>query len=435
MSSPAIQCNGLSKRYRIGLREPYGSLRESLTNIAAAPMRRLRGGFRRGITEPAAQDSHFWALKEVSFEVERGEVLGIIGRNGAGKSTLLKILSRITEPTEGTATIRGRVGSLLEVGTGFHAELTGRENTYLNGAILGMKKAEIDRKFDEIVAFAELERFIDTPVKRYSSGMYVRLAFAVAAHLESDILLVDEVLAVGDLAFQKRCMEKMEDVTHQGRTILLVSHNMAAIFNLCRRAVLLDRGSLIASGDAGSVVERYLEAGNASGEAEAPTDGHKYSDDFQFRRVRVLGVDEQPRAQLGLHEGVRLEIEYTIMRPVRGMTVFFRIENKKGICLLTSTDVDWAPESQSITRMPGSYVARCLIPSQYLRPGRYAVDLESSVPYVRWLDRWPRALVFEVVDTASIESKTRHGRDGIIAPVLEWDTRRTSSERHRVCVG
>jgi lipopolysaccharide transport system ATP-binding protein len=324
---------------------------------------------------------------------------------------------------------------LLEVGTGFHAELTGRENVYLNGAILGMKKAEINRKFDEILAFAELEKFIDTPVKRYSNGMYVRLAFAVAAHLETEILLVDEVLAVGDLAFQKRCMEKMDQVTHQGRTILLVSHNMAAISNLCRRAILLDRGRLVFSGDSGSVIERYLEAAEVSAEALAPRDRYRHSDDLDFRRIRVLNPDGDPRAQLGLHEGVWLEIEYALRRPVAGMTVFFRIENSRGICLLTSTDVDQDPAMQSRTRVPGNYVARCRIPTEYLRPGRYAVDLESSVPYVRWLDRWPRAIVFEVVDTASIESKTRHGRDGVIAPVLEWDTQPENSAMPQVCVG
>src|SRR3954452_12188805 len=233
MNDIAIRVENLSKLYRIGARqEPYRTLRDTLAGAATAPFRRVRSAFQRNAAT-SEQSNDFWALKNVSFEVKRGEVIGIIGRNGAGKSTLLKILSRITEPTEGRLTLRGRVASLLEVGTGFHAELTGRENIFLNGAILGMSRQEVRRKFDEIVAFAEVERFLDTPVKRYSSGMYVRLAFAVAAHLEPEILIVDEVLAVGDAEFQKKCLGKIDDVAHrQGRTVLFVSHNMAAIQNL-----------------------------------------------------------------------------------------------------------------------------------------------------------------------------------------------------------
>jgi len=258
MSDIAIRVENLSKLYRIGGRqERYKTLRESLTGAVTAPFRRLWSVV-RGQSSAVANET-IWALKDVSFEVQRGEVVGIIGRNGAGKTTLLKVLSRITEPTKGYAEIHGRVGSLLEVGTGFHPELTGRENIYLNGAILGMKRAEIDRKFDEIVAFAEIEKFISTPVKHYSSGMHVRLAFAVAAHLEPEILLVDEVLAVGDVAFQRKCLGKMEDVSHEGRTVLFVSHNMAAISHLCERAVLLDLGRIVRYGDTSDVVSSYLE--------------------------------------------------------------------------------------------------------------------------------------------------------------------------------
>src|SRR5712664_3133765 len=248
-----IQAEGLGKRYRRGMRVDTG-LRHVLEAFARSPWRALRG----------AKPEQFWALKDVSLEVREGEVLGLIGRNGAGKTTLLKILSRITRPTEGWAEIHGRVGSLLEVGTGFHPELTGRENTFLSGAILGMGKSEITRKFDEIVAFAELEQFIDTPVKHYSSGMYVRLAFAVAAHLEPEILLVDEVLAVGDAAFQKKCLGKMSDVSRQGRTIVFVSHNMAALRRLCTRAIWLDGGQVMETGDAGDVVDHYLQKNTES---------------------------------------------------------------------------------------------------------------------------------------------------------------------------
>jgi lipopolysaccharide transport system ATP-binding protein len=255
MSDIAIKVENLSKMYRIGEKqERYYTFRDTLTNIAFAPFRRLRR-----VGKQPKEEEIIWALKDVSFEVKHGEVVGIIGRNGAGKTTLLKILSRITESTEGQAEIHGRVGSLLEVGTGFHLELTGRENIFLNGAILGMRKTEIDRKFDEIVAFAEIEKFMDTPVKRYSSGMYVRLAFAVAAHLEPEILLVDEVLAVGDVGFQKKCLGKMGDVAKGGRTVLFVSHNMAAIQTLCQRAIRLDDGLKRDDGPARQVVENYLE--------------------------------------------------------------------------------------------------------------------------------------------------------------------------------
>src|SRR6059036_3777252 len=270
MSDIAIRCEGLSKLYRIGEQERYKALRDVIADTAAAPFRRLRQTISRNgsrangdgseIRNPqsAIRDSHIWALDDVSFEVKRGEVVGIIGRNGAGKSTLLKILSRITEPSAGRVEIRGRVASLLEVGTGFHPELTGRENIYLNGAILGMARTEIRRKFDEIVAFAEVEKFLDTPVKRYSSGMYVRLAFAVAAHLEPEILVVDEVLAVGDAEFQKKCLGKMSEVAKGGRTVLFVSHNMAAINRLCRRGLLLEEGHVKFDGDAQTATSMYM---------------------------------------------------------------------------------------------------------------------------------------------------------------------------------
>src|SRR5919205_468175 len=250
MSDIAIRCEGLGKQYRIGQRESYRALRDSIADTARAPFRLLRSAFKGSEPDAAGSDAagSFRALDDVSFEIKRGEVVGVIGRNGAGKSTLLKILSRITAPSEGEVDIRGRVGSLLEVGTGFHPELTGRENIYLNGAILGMRRAEIARKFDEMVAFAEVEKFIDTPVKRYSSGMYVRLAFAVAAHLEPEILLVDEVLAVGDAEFQKKCLGKMNEVASSGRTILFISHNLGVIANLCTRGLLLSHGSVVVDG-------------------------------------------------------------------------------------------------------------------------------------------------------------------------------------------
>ena len=261
MSEIAIRCEGLSKQYKIGKREKYKTLRDTLTDTFTAPFRRIGSAFSGANGHSGGySDDAFWALDEVSFEVKQGEVVGVIGRNGAGKSTLLKILSRITEPTKGHAEIHGRVGSLLEVGTGFNPELSGRENIYLNGAILGMKKAEIERKFDEIVSFAEIGKFLDTPVKQYSTGMHMRLAFAVAAHLDPEILVVDEVLAVGDAAFQKKCLGKMSEVAGQeGRTVLFVSHNMAAIHALCTNVVVLDKGKLLECGDKEKSINRYQD--------------------------------------------------------------------------------------------------------------------------------------------------------------------------------
>lgn len=260
MSNVAIRCEGLSKQYRIGSStERYKALRDVLTDAAAAPFRRFRrNNSQSNDGQTAIDNSLIWALDDVSFEIEAGEVVGIIGRNGAGKSTLLKILSRITKPTRGRARVYGRVGSLLEVGTGFHPELTGRENIFLNGAILGMRKSEIARKFDEIVAFSEVERFIDTPVKRYSSGMYMRLAFGVAAHMETEVLLVDEVLAIGDAQFQKKCFERMSEIGRYGRTILFVSHNMSAVRTICEQALVIDSGKVVAQGEVNHTIDHYL---------------------------------------------------------------------------------------------------------------------------------------------------------------------------------
>ena len=289
MSTLAIRAENLSKKYRIGAREAYKTFREMLIDSAVAPFRRLKN-----IGKPIPKEEIIWALQDVSFEVKEGEVIGIIGRNGAGKTTLLRILSRITEPTKGRVTLKGRVASLLEVGTGFHPELTGHENIYLNGAILGMDRYEISRKFDEIVAFAEIARFLDTPVKRYSSGMYMRLAFAVAAHLDPEILLIDEVLAVGDAAFQKKCLGKMEDVAKEGRTVLFVSHNMGAVESLCNRAYLLDHGQVVQSGETQNVVSSYLAKNYQQNENPFSNCLHKGNG-----KIRVISFHmESPDAEL-----------------------------------------------------------------------------------------------------------------------------------------
>jgi len=315
MDDVVIRVENLSKRYRIGAREKADrTFREVLMDMAAAPFRRVRN-----IGTSAPPEETIWALKDVSLEVKRGEVLGIIGRNGAGKSTLLKILSRITEPTEGRVEMRGRVASLLEVGTGFHEELTGRENIYLNGAVLGMKKAEIDRKFDEIVAFAEIEKFLDTPVKRYSSGMYVRLAFAVAAHLEPEILLVDEVLAVGDAGFQKKCLGKMGDVARGGRTVLFVSHNMAAVVNLCQRAVLIDAGRLVGVGEADRLVQTYLRRGSEDSAAEVDLTRHPGRPVWAtpvLTRVSLSGADGETRKSFRMGESITISVSFNAPSPL-----------------------------------------------------------------------------------------------------------------------
>jgi len=290
MSEIAIRCVGLSKQYRLGQQESYRALRDVISDVAAVPFRHLtrrvrangNGNSKSEIVNP--KSNLIWALDDLSFEIKQGDVVGIIGRNGAGKSTLLKILSRITKPTRGYADINGRVGSLLEVGTGFHPELTGRENIYLNGAILGMRKNEIDRKFDEIVAFAEVEQFIDTPVKRYSSGMYVRLAFAVAAHMETEILLVDEVLAVGDAQFQKKCFSKITDIRHEGRTIAIVSHNLAAVRNICTHGLKIERGRAGCQGDINEVVDSYLNDANVSHDSAVETNS------FVLEHVEVVST-------------------------------------------------------------------------------------------------------------------------------------------------
>jgi len=296
MSRPAIKVEGLSKSYRIGAaRAPYKTIREAMTRAALSPMRWLR--------KNNSENQTVWALKDISFEVQPGEVIGVIGRNGAGKSTLLKILSRITYPTHGFAEIHGRIGSLLEVGTGFHPELTGRENIFLNGSILGMKKKEIAKKFDEIVDFAEVEKFIDTPVKRYSSGMYMRLAFAVAAHLEPEILLVDEVLAVGDAGFQKKCLGKMGEVARQGRTVLFVNHNMSAVLNLCERGILIDSGKVVFLGDSHSLVEKYLSINNQCGYGFSDLTRHPGRE--PGKRTQIKGIGLRQSSSTGYLESVK----------------------------------------------------------------------------------------------------------------------------------
>jgi lipopolysaccharide transport system ATP-binding protein len=427
MSDIAISVKGISKRYYIsGKREANTTLREMLTDSFASPFRRV-GRLLRGQARGAADsDEAFWALRDVSFEVRRGEIVGLIGRNGAGKSTLLKILSRITEPTEGYADLHGRVGSLLEVGTGFHAELTGRENIYLNGSILGMKTAEIARKFDEIVAFAEVERFIDTPVKRYSSGMYLRLAFAVAAFLDPEILLIDEVLAVGDARFQKKCINKMQDVGQHGRTVLFVSHNMPAITRLCERVILLDEGKMLQDGPSYQVIRTYLDSGLGTSAAREWSDLSKApgNDIVRLRAVRVRTEDGVITEAVDIRRPFGIDIEYQVLKSGNVLVPSFRFFNEDGIHLFTTFDLD--PAWRLRPRSEGRYVSTAWIPGNLLAEGTILVGalVNSFNPPIVHVNE-PDAVAFHVID--SLDGDAARGdfaghMRGVMRPLLQWTT-------------
>ncbi len=421
----AVSVQNLSKRYRIGAAQTrfrYGLLRDVLTDVVTTPVRMakaLLGKASRG----SSSVSYIWALEDMSFDVEEGKVLGIVGRNGAGKSTLLKILSRVTEPTKGLVTVRGRVGSLLEVGTGFHPELTGRENIYMNGAVLGMKRAEIERKFDEIVAFSEVEQFVDTPVKRYSSGMYLRLAFAVAAHLEPEILVVDEVLAVGDAEFQKKCLGKMGDVAQQGRTVLFVSHNMSAILRLTQEAIVLQKGRLIKRAASPEAVDFYL----ASGLAET---GERLWDAEQipptaspFRPISLRLKDPRGRIVQTIRstEPATIEWEYHLDAPVTGLRVGMYLSTMRGEYVLTAFDVDDAKQYEQFgARQAGHYFSRCTLPADFLNEGRYSLGVNASSFGVRRYFMDENALSFNVDISGAPGTQWPEMRHGPVRPRLDW---------------
>ncbi len=416
-SEPAIVAEGLGKRYRLGEAASfrYRTLREELANS----FRR-----RRGLAE---EGEEFWALRDISFEVAEGETVGIIGRNGAGKTTLLKILARITPPTAGRAVTRGRVGSLLEVGTGFHLELTGRENIMLSGAIMGMRRAEVLQRFDEIVEFSGLEQFLDTPVKRYSSGMYMRLAFSVAAHLDPDILLVDEVLAVGDADFQKRCLERMSDLSNVGRTVLFVSHSMPTVVRFCPRVVLLDRGGVVADGPSAGVVGTYLSSGlGTTAERTWSTPAGAPGDDVvRLRAVRVLDGDGEAVQEVDVRRRVGVEIEYELLQARPNLRPFANLHffNDQGTCLFVSADHvnrEWweSPRQEGVVR------ATCWLPPNLLAEGRVTVTAAVSsynptVVHAREDD----AVAFMAVDRSDGDgARGAHSHDlpGVVRPLLEW---------------
>ncbi len=422
MNDIAIRVESLGKLYRLGTApERYKTLRDTIVNGVNTSIRNLRRGF--AVSAASPENSTIWALREVSFEVTQGKVMGIVGRNGAGKSTLLKILSRVTEPTEGVAEIHGRVGSLLEVGTGFHPELTGRENIYLNGAILGMKRIEIDRKFDEIVDFSEVEQFIDTPVKRYSSGMYLRLAFAVAAHLEPEILVVDEVLAVGDAEFQRKCLGKMSDVAQTGRTVLFVSHNMSAVLRLTEETIVLDKGHLVYRAPTQQAVDYYMASGfSAAGEriwssTEVPTDA------APFYPMALRLKNNQGRVADTLHstEPFSIEIEYRLERPITGLRVGIYLLTMRGEYVFTSFDLDNPDQFEKTgVRQAGHYVSRCVVPANTLNEGHYILAVNASSFRIKryfWDDH---CLAFSVDATGAPGKHWPEPRLGAVRPALEW---------------
>lgn len=423
MSEISIRCEGVGKLYRLGQRERYKALRDTLTDVLYAPFRLVRSIFKRREKSDGDTASVLWALRDIGFEVGRGEVVGIIGRNGAGKSTLLKILSRITKPTEGMVEIHGRVGSLLEVGTGFHPELTGRENIYLNGSILGMKKVEIDRKFDEIVAFAEVEEFIDTPVKRYSSGMYVRLAFAVAAHLEPEILVIDEVLAVGDAAFQKKCLGKMGDVAKEGRTVLFVSHNMQAVQALCHRAILIEAGRVAATGSAKAVVARYLasvsEMGSEIAWTEASAPGN---DEIKLTSLRVF-TENSTGGVYSSSEDLSVEMEFIARSRHSALCIGFDVVNSEGVVVARSYQTDLPPESWPEIQF-GKNKWCCTIPRGLLNAGLYYVSPKIGLHNMYWIVNLDTTVRFEVILDHGVSpfwgTLNNATRPGVIAPIFNW---------------
>jgi lipopolysaccharide transport system ATP-binding protein len=421
MTSLAVETKGLSKLYRIGVVEKYPTLREALMRAASAPMRAIRS-WKSGQNNGAGAD-RIWALRDVDFEVKHGEVVGIIGRNGAGKSTLLKILSGITEPTEGYADIYGRVGSLLEVGTGFHMELTGRENIFLNGALLGMKRFEIKRKFDEIVAFAETEKFLDTPVKRYSSGMYMRLAFAVAAHLDPEILIVDEVLAVGDAAFQKKCLGKMGDVAKEGRTVLFVSHNLLAIGNLCKRVIWLENGKIAGQGHPTQVIPRYLQKSLAPATERVWPQPKKLStiQTVRLHCVRVRSSFGTVSDGITVHTPFSLEFEYWNSDPASYISTSFSLFNEQDVLLFdiaTPFDPNWRRKPSPT----GLLSSGCEIPGDFLNDGLHRVSLIVLRNHVPVIEE-PEALLFHIEDGSMDERDGWYGEwPGVIRPRLDWKT-------------
>jgi lipopolysaccharide transport system ATP-binding protein len=423
----AIKVDNITKRYRIGTKEEMqDSFGGAIFEFIKSPIknyRKYRSLYKFDDSNPESNPNSadvIWALKGVSFEVKQGEVVGIIGRNGAGKSTLLKILSKITPPTTGFAKIFGRVSSLLEVGTGFHQELTGRENIYLNGTILGMTKKEVDLKFDKIVSFSGIERFIDTPVKRYSSGMRVRLAFSVAAHLEPDIMIIDEVLAVGDMEFQKKCLGKMDQIARKGRALIFVSHNLSAINQICDRAILLEDGRIQLTGSTSKVINSYVMSGAETNSTWTNTSDQASEEDVQIKAARILSEDSLPTAIVDFDQEFKVEISYEVTIPTKFLIIMLRLSDSLGNVIWTSWDVD-TNDWKDRVRQLGKYVSICKISGSLLKPDRYLLSVAAFVNGVKLLSHHENILAFDV----SVNGYNFNiGRIGIITPVLEWTVNR-----------
>ncbi|MBP7031473.1 MAG: ABC transporter ATP-binding protein [Chloroflexi bacterium] len=422
-SEYSIQVKGISKRYKIGAAQQRAdTLRDLITN----QVQRIGQSFSREGRSRKAADT-IWALKDITFDVRQGQALGIIGRNGAGKSTLLKVLSRVTDPTEGYGELRGRVGSLLEVGTGFHPELTGRENIFLNGAILGMSRKEIQNRFDEIVDFSEVGQFIDTPVKRYSSGMYLRLAFAVAAHLEPEILVVDEVLAVGDADFQRKCLGKMGDVAQQGRTVLFVSHNMSSILRLTEETLVLEKGKVLLRAPSAEAVDFYLNRGLSKlgerfwEEDEVPASAAP----FRPLAIRVRAKDGAVSDTVRSVEPFTIEIEYALAEDLTGLRVGFYLMSTRGEPIFTSFDTDSSELFQAYpARAKGTYTSRCVIPANTLNEGRFVLGINASSYHIRRYFQDEQALTFSVDASGAPGTHWPEPRPGGVRPVLDWQIAR-----------
>ncbi len=410
----AITVENLSKLYYIGQAKRHNSLRDLLTSFAKNPAL-------------SHKKRELWALRDVNLEVRDGERVGIIGQNGAGKSTLLKIFSRITKPTNGRARIYGRVGSLLEVGTGFHSELSGRENIFLSGAIMGMSRREIKQRFDEIVDFAETEEFLDTPVKHYSSGMYMRLAFAVAAHLEPEILIVDEVLAVGDIAFQKKSLNKMRDVSQSGRTVLFVSHDMSAIARICERAIALNHGRVVSEGAANEVISEYLSASwGASAERHFAIEAEQYkNDNVRLKKVRIIDENGEPKSTFDIRHRIGIEATYEVLRPGQIMLPSYQVHNQGRVHVFTIQDV--SDEWKRREKEKGEYTSTAWIPGNFMAEGNFLVNIAM----VTYLPKW--TLHFNAMDAVSftvfdpMTGDTARGdfagnMEGAVRPIVEWET-------------
>jgi len=425
MGDYSIRVNDISKRYRIGLEQQVPStFVEAFSEWISRPIknyRRLRRLTQFDNDQTAEQENIIWALRDISFNVKPGEVVGVIGKNGAGKSTLLKVLSRITHPTSGQVELLGRVSSLLEVGTGFHPELTGRENIYLNGTILGMTKAEIDLKFDEIVDFSGVKKFIDTPVKFYSSGMRVRLAFSVAAHLEPEILLIDEVLSVGDAAFQKKSLGKMEEVSKAGRTVLFVSHNMGAVRSLCSRGLLLENGILVKDGEVDQVINDYLSnkdvstAGRLSwSDAAAPQDT-----DLILRGIELYSENKEMRTSFQIDEGFEIHIHYEIKDEIKNLRLYLRLKTTMGETVFATYED--ATIREGFNRKPGAYTAICKIPPNLLNNLTYRIYIGFDSPGYKVLIPGKEYLEVDIIDTSDGYRYSKEAFDGPIRPVVNWE--------------